>query len=67
MDDMFEEEAARLRAEALAQDASPDHRAAREVKRAAEHAQGVRLGWWDADGNAPEADEPEDDGEEEED
>ena len=55
MDDMFEEEAARLRAEALAQDASPDH------------AKGVRLGWWDADGNAPEADEPEDDGEEEED
>ena len=43
---------------------TPEARAARDQKQREEHERGVRLGWWDEDGNPLTA---EDDGEEEED
>lgn len=69
-DFMAEFEAERL--EELAKDLAtydaPEAVAAREAKRQAEFDKGVRLGWWDAEGNSltPETDDEEDDSDEEE-
>ena len=41
---------------------TPEAAAARKARKASEFAKGVRLGWWDVDGNVlvPETDEDED-------
>jgi hypothetical protein len=62
------ERLAALEAELVAYD-SPQAVAARAAKRQAEHEKGVRLGWWDADGNSltPETDDDDSDEGEDED
>lgn len=67
LDDLFEAEAERQRAQAEREEADPRYRASLEAKRAADHAKGVRLGWWDEDGEPlqPPADEDEDEEEDE--
>lgn len=67
MDDMLkyaEEEAAKRRAEALRDEADPAHQARAAARRKADHERGVRLGWFDEEGNnlLPLDDEEEDEG-----
>ena len=56
MDDLFEDLARQNLAEAAADEADAEYRERRDARRQAEHAKGVRLGWHDEDGNAPEVD-----------
>lgn len=54
LDELFaEEEAARIASQQveLTRYDSPEEVAKRELARKEEHAKGVRLGWWDEDGN----------------
>lgn len=70
MDWMEQAEAERLKqiAEDEAKASTPEAIAAREAKKKAEHEKGVRLGWWDEDGNSliPETDDEDETDEEEE-
>lgn len=80
LNDIFAEEEARRLGETRAEvererafHATPEgqrhlaeEQAARERKQQALHEQGVRLGWWDAEGNTIEADEEDDEDEEDE-
>ena len=68
--DYMEEEAAKRRAEAEAQDNDPAYQERMKRKKQEEFERGVRLGWWDENGDpipqAEEDDEPdadEDEGE----
>lgn len=61
----LEEEAAKRRLEAEAQDADPVYQARVAAKRKEEHARGVRLGWWTEDGEPiPQVEDTEEDDEE---
>lgn len=70
LDELMAEDEARLIAEARAQiaaDDAPAARAKREARRQAEHAKGVRLGWWNEAGDPIPGDDGEDDAEHDED
>ena len=66
----MEDEAAKRRAEAEAQDADPVYQARMKVKKREDFERGVRLGWWDANGDPipqPKETDEDDDNEENED
>ncbi len=65
MEDFWEEEARRAAEEAAREDHDKALQARREARRKAEHEKGVRLGWHDEDGNAPENPDDEEDEEDE--
>ncbi len=62
--EIWEEEARKAAKEAELRDQDPIVQARREARRKADHERGVRLGWWDEEGNLLATPE-EDDGEEE--
>lgn len=68
LDDIFEQEAARQREEAEREDNDTLAKIRAANKRRADFDKGVRLGWWDAEGNVlvAETEEPEDEDAEEE-
>lgn len=57
-----EQEALKRGEEAKRLDADPAYQAKMKAKREADFARGVRLGWWDAEGNPiPQDDDPDED------
>ncbi len=66
IEDYLEEEAAKRRAQAIADEQNPELQARLAAKRKDDHDRGVRLGWWDANGDPIPQDDEQQDGDDEE-
>jgi len=66
LDDIFNEIEAEAAASPRPAPLTPEQLAKREEENRAEHEKGIRLGWWDKDGNPLEQESDEDEDEDEE-